>query len=1126
MANNTEVAKAIIDIDGKVASEKLKELAKDAKKFRQEMDAAKFKGDNAAFQKAKEGLSKVTKESDKLKRSTTDLNNVLKNLSGSSMKELERAQRRLTYEIKASNRATDEEKAALKQKAAQLKLVDAELTKVRHEMNLSKTVSQSFASQLANGLNKYFLAATATVASFTAVLMGSKKAISTFAEWDDKVADVQKTTQLTREQVVGLNEDFKDIDTRSAQLELLDLARVAGKLGITAENDVEGFVRAADKIKVALSEDLGGDVEESINQVGKLVDIFKVKDEFGIENAMIKTGSAINALGAASTANEGYLVEFTKRVAGVAPTAGISLSNVLGLAATLDQLGQQSETSSTVFSTIIPDMFRNTAAYAKVAGMDVKDFAKLLKEDANEAMIRLLEGLNGNNAGMENMVKVLDSLGIEGKRSVSVLGVLANNTEVLRQQQTLSNTEFVKGTSILNEFNTKNNTVQAGLDKAKKKLYDQSVELGERLAPALMFSTNSMSYLIKAMNTSIKFFIEYKGVIVPATLAIVAYATAVNAAAIKKAVFTAATKVADLAVKAFNTTMKASPWGITIAAVTALVSAFIMFRNRIDDTKKKISEFNETVADSVAESNVLFDQLKKTAEGTDERRAAIAKLREIHGDYLKDLDLERASLEEIEKAQKGANEELVKKIALDAKTKDLTIWAKKEVEIRRRIAELGFNVDDILKERANPKFNSFGKPILVSYGNEIDNLLMNLTVVQDEMKKVGELYDTMITSMFSSSTKTTTTTGDPDPDDPITKYEELSKKIEDARKKLQEFAMTGNMSEALKTGQVLKELEEAKRIIDYIIDSKGDIPGAIDKIRIAEIDNGISDNKGVQPLDNDYLNVEPQPVKGKKYKEPDNGFNKEYYLNGVETMLDAGLDIYRNKADERFDYEMAKLDEQMNRELSNKNLTEAQKEKIRIKYEAKERKLKQDSWKKQHKADIVSSIIKTALAVLTQLSGGDPYTAAARAWEAGIAGAAQTTVIASQKMPKFYYGGDTGSGIGVRDNNNRQIAGFVHPREYVIPEWMRSLPMVMNFERVMEGIRTGRQGGYYDGGSTGVQSSKYKVQSSAPASDNGLKDSIDRLNLNLEKGIKAKLIYQEFEEFTGKVDSVEKMAQI
>jgi len=303
---------------------------------------------------------------------------------------------------------------------------------------------------------------------FNRISMAIPNLISSLAKLDDKFADVAKTTGLTSDQVKELHKDFKNIDTRSSRKELLDLARIAGKLGIEGKKNIFDFVKAADQINVALSEDLGGNAEEAINHIGKLVDVFKLKEKFTLEESMLKTGSAINALGAASTASEAYLVEFAKRVAGVAPMADISIESVLGLGATLDQLGQQSEVSSTVFSQVIPDMFKDTATYADVAGMSVKDFTNLLNTDANEAFIKVLEGLKGNNEGFTTLVEKLDALELDGKRSISVLGVLANNTQLLRDQQKLANDEFEKGTSLTEEFNKKNENMAAKLEKISK----------------------------------------------------------------------------------------------------------------------------------------------------------------------------------------------------------------------------------------------------------------------------------------------------------------------------------------------------------------------------------------------------------------------------------------------------------------------------------------------------------------------------------------------------------------------------------------------------------------------------------------------------------------------------------
>lgn len=197
--------------------------------------------------------------------------------------------------------------------------------------------------------------------------------IESFYQFDEALTDAIKTTGLTKDEVSDLSRELSKVDTKTAQNELLGLVRAGGKLGISGQEDLLGFAKAADKINVALGSDLGGDAEEAITSIGKMVDIFNLKGEFGIEKSMLKVGSAINELGMASTANEGYIVDFSKRLAGIAPNANISISKVLGLAATLDKYGQQSETSATAIGQTIMAMFKRTRTFADIAGLSLKD---------------------------------------------------------------------------------------------------------------------------------------------------------------------------------------------------------------------------------------------------------------------------------------------------------------------------------------------------------------------------------------------------------------------------------------------------------------------------------------------------------------------------------------------------------------------------------------------------------------------------------------------------------------------------------------------------------------------------------------------------------------------------------
>lgn len=340
---------------------------------------------------------------------------------------------------------------------------------IRETTGVAKQTESSI-SNLANGFNKYFGVITAGVAAFSGVVFSIKEMIQGNAKLSDSLADVRKTTGLSMTEVKSLYSELGKLNTRTSRAELLELASVAGKLGYSVKEEVLGFVKAADQINVALAKDLGGNAEEAINSIGKLTDIFKIKDSFGIEQAMLKTGSAINALGAASSANEAYIVEFTKRLGGIAPQAGLSIENIMGLAATLDQLGQQNETSSTAISQLITKMFQKTSEFAKIAGVDVAEFSNKLKTDANSALIMFLNGLQKNQGGLQELAENFKDLGIDGSRAISVIGVLANNTKMLADTQKLSNEEFLKGTSLTNEFNVKNENMAGNLEKIGKNL--------------------------------------------------------------------------------------------------------------------------------------------------------------------------------------------------------------------------------------------------------------------------------------------------------------------------------------------------------------------------------------------------------------------------------------------------------------------------------------------------------------------------------------------------------------------------------------------------------------------------------------------------------------------------------
>lgn len=483
----------------------------------------------------------------------------------------------------------------------------------------------------------------AVIATFTGLAFVIRRATDEFTGFDDKVADVMKTTGLAKASVLDLNEELRDvnvIDTRTSQEGLLGLLRIAGKLGIEGRNNLLGFTKATDQIAVSLTEDLGGDIEQSINTIGKLVGIFNTSDEFGIEDSLLKVGSTINELGASSEANEGFIVDFTKRLAGVAPGAKISIANIMGMGAALDVAGQSVEVSGTAISQIITKMFSDTEQFASVAGMEVKEFSELLENDANQAFITLLEGVRGNDDKMQDLVMRLKSLGIDGVRATNVIGVLANNVEELRSQQSLANEAFEEGTSITDEFNIKNTTAAAELEKVQKRINNLWIELGERLYPAIMEGNKLFETFLQILIHFVDFLKSNYAIIITLTAAFVGYQAVIISSTI-------ATKAATIATRIWNATLRANPIGIVISLLAALGTAMYFYSKR---TKEAVSaqqllneaqgKANESLESEEQKIKSLLRLARDKTISDDARRAAIKKLIEISPDYLETLSLE------------------------------------------------------------------------------------------------------------------------------------------------------------------------------------------------------------------------------------------------------------------------------------------------------------------------------------------------------------------------------------------------------------------------------------------------------------------------------------------------------
>jgi len=467
-----ERAKTTVYLDGKQAEAALDALGNKAKELRRDLVNAQKAGDTVKMTGIERELKRVEAAQRSLKKETFDVESVLKDINKVSWRDLEKAQRAVRAQMKGMSRDTEE----FAKKEKDLGLITAELNKARGVMRQK----QSLWGQMADGATKYAAIITGILVTITGIAFSLKEWINGIVGLDDALANVQKTTGLTRTQVREMYQDFRTFNTRTPRKELLLLAEEAGRLGKKSRQDVMSFVEVANQIKVALGDDLGGNAAEAIKEVGKLTEIYKVGNQYGTEfkESMLKVGSAINEVSANSNAQAPFLIDYLKRMGGVAVQSKVGAAEIIGYASALDQLGQTQEMSATAHGKVMVDMFKDSSKYANIARMSTSQFTQLLNTDANEAFLKVLEGLNGNNDGMAIMAQRLDMLDVDGARAVQVLAAMAANTGMIREQQKLANKAMDEGISLTNEYNIKNNNLAGSWEKIGQFIHSKFINSG------------------------------------------------------------------------------------------------------------------------------------------------------------------------------------------------------------------------------------------------------------------------------------------------------------------------------------------------------------------------------------------------------------------------------------------------------------------------------------------------------------------------------------------------------------------------------------------------------------------------------------------------------------------------
>jgi TP901 family phage tail tape measure protein len=781
-----EKATSSVFLNGEQAKNELNILGKKAKELRDAIRQANEAGDEKAFAKYNKELKATEKQMNQLQKESFDVKKVLDNLSGSSIKDLEKAQRQLNAQLRSGDIARNSEE--WHRLTGELKSVRTEISNIQSETR----AQQSGISKLADGLNKYFAMFTAGFAAVTGFTLALKDFYDQKNKLEDSKANLKALTGLGDNDVDWLAQEAKKLSTemtssgvriRASSQEIVDAFTLVGSAKPELLKNKEALKEVTEQSMI-LAEASKMDLKDAVKGITIALNMYGASAS--------EAARYTNVLGAGAKEGAAEVSSQTESIlkAGVAASqAGIPIEQLVGSIQALAEKGIKDE----------------------IAGTGLKTFFIKLQSGADDTNPKIV----GLQKALENLAaKNLSTTEIQKQFGLETYSVAT--TMISSAQKVDFYTKAVTGTNIaLEQAQINSKTTAARLAQAKNNFNELGMQLVEGLNPAMLKAADLGNVFLRFLIQLPKWISENKGLLFTLAITMGTYAVAVNQAWIasvaqlaieKLKVFwtnatTAATlaqtavvgyltgniKAANVATKAFFSTLGVNPFiaiGVAIAAVT------IGLYNWISGTQKAMTLQSESAKVSAEASAKMDDEMRHleflkgvlndSTKGYTERNNALIELKKIVPEYHAQLTQEGKLIND----NKEALDKYINTLKLSTELQIATTNRGNLVEERRKfIQEYKSDLQDLVMYKVKA-----GDLMQKGLYNNFDEALSaagagaGLMGLDDKLKKMNsdiKVYDDLIEDLgtkklklesnLNTNTTSGTGTGTPTPEEKLKK---------------------------------------------------------------------------------------------------------------------------------------------------------------------------------------------------------------------------------------------------------------------------------------------------------------------------------------------------------------------
>lgn len=446
--------------------------------------------------KIKENTEQKQEWIKKLQKSKSEINGLEKKIETYG-RDLELAKAKRENLTKAESEAHKiYQKDILKKEIQRLKEYSEQLEKTAEKYRLQ--------GEVFNGIGNGLLAATAPFIGLGTY--GVKSAI----EFESAFAGVRKTVNASEPEFEKLKSAIVKMSEKMPQSasEISKVMEVAGQLNVPYE-DLESFTETMIK--------LGDSTNISSEQAGLLIAQFANITKLPTKD-VDKLASVIVDLGNNTATTEDKIVDMMHSLGAGGSIFGLNQAQITGLAATLSSLGLESEkagTASTKFMLRligtasksseefkkIGEQMGMTAEeieetmgtagkdlenFSKVAGVTSEEFKKMVRENPADALVKVVSGLGEMGSSSEELIPILEALGIKEVRLRDTVLRLAQGHGSLAKNMKMAEDAWNKNTALNEEAGKRYETTESKLKMLKNQFQNMAIEIGVELLPSLL----------------------------------------------------------------------------------------------------------------------------------------------------------------------------------------------------------------------------------------------------------------------------------------------------------------------------------------------------------------------------------------------------------------------------------------------------------------------------------------------------------------------------------------------------------------------------------------------------------------------------------------------------------------